>query len=121
MTNKVLVRASEVLGALESEDPEVQQALQVLGDAIQVGNISGSTGVAVGRNIRQVINQFPNLDAEQVAQLLELRSALMGLDAEKYRLASILVDKTKDFTGREHVFEAIEEFLDRFSGCGPAD
>jgi hypothetical protein len=89
----------------------LQRALQVLGGAIKVGDISGSIGVAIGRNIRQVINQFPSLTAEQVAQLLELRSALLGLDAEKYRLATILADKTSDFTGREHVFEAIDRFL----------
>ncbi|MCL7453427.1 MAG: ATP-binding protein [Anaerolineae bacterium] len=111
MTDAVLVRANEVLSALYSDDPEVQRALQVLGDAIKVGNISGSTGVAVGRNIRQVVNNFPNLTTEQVALLLELRSALMGLDAEKYKMAWILEDKTKDFTGREHVFQAIDSFL----------
>jgi hypothetical protein len=115
MTSEVLVGASEVVSALHSENPEVRQALQVLGDAIEVGNISGSTGVAIGRNIRVVVNQFPNLTAGQVAQLLELRSALMGLDVEKYRLASILVDKTTGFTGREHVFQAIDDFLAKYS------
>jgi hypothetical protein len=115
MPDQVLDRANDMLSSLNSDDPEVQQALQVLGDVIKVGDISGSTGVAIGRNIRQVVNQFPNLTTQQVAQLLELRSALMGLDTEKYRLASLLEDKTKDFTGREHVFEAIDTFLSSHS------
>lgn len=37
---------------------ELEKAAQALGDAISAGNVSNSTGVAIGSNIRMVINQL---------------------------------------------------------------
>jgi hypothetical protein len=116
MVSETLNSALEVLSGLQSADPELQRAVQVLGDAIRVGNITGSTGVAIGRDIRMVINNF-NLSAGEVAQLLEGRAALVGIDAEQYKLRTLLADKTRDFAGREYVFREIDRFLDtRSSG-----
>jgi hypothetical protein len=98
-----------------TSDPGLKSAIDVLGDAISVGNISNSTGVAIGRNIRMVVNQL-NLPAGSVAALLDVRNALgsvMGLDPDRYRLAALLEDKTRDFVGRAYVFDAIGEFLNR--------
>lgn len=105
-----LERTLAVLKAIQSDNPEVKAAIQALGDAISVGNITGSTGVAIGRNIRQVVNQI-NLPAEAVATLLAARSAIGGLDPTRYQLGTLLEDKTRNFIGRAHVFAAIDEFL----------
>src|ERR1700722_14427549 len=51
---------------------EHEKAGQDLLESISTGNISNSNGVAIGRNIRMVVNQL-NLPAEIVAQLLSLR------------------------------------------------
>jgi hypothetical protein len=97
--------------------PELEKASQALGDAISVGNISNSTGVAIGSNIRMVINQL-NLPAEHVAALLNLRTGLgssLGLEPDRYGFGDLLIDKTHGFVGREYVFSAIDEFLTRNS------
>jgi len=112
MKDDAAARAADVLKDLESQDPAVQESLRILGDAISVGNISGA-GVAIGRNIRLVVNQF-NLPAEAVGALLEARNTLSSaalLDTERYQLTTLLSDKTKDFVGREYVYQAIEQFL----------
>ena len=71
MTSESLTRGNEVLSGLDGSDHAVQQLRQVVGNFTQAGNISGSTGVAIGNDIRVIINQFPGLTVEQVAQLLE--------------------------------------------------
>jgi hypothetical protein len=113
MVSDTFIRASEVLKTLKSDDPEVRHAIEVLGDAISVGNISGR-GIAIGRNARAIIQYF-NLPVEQVADLLAARSALSGLDPEHYQLRNLLIDKTRDFVGREYVFTAINDFLQNHS------
>jgi hypothetical protein len=110
MTGDRIGQVLETLKAIQSDNPELRRGVEVLGDALSVGNISGSTGVAIGRNIRMVVNQL-NLPAEIVAALLEARNILGGLDPDRYRLGTLLADKTRDFVGREHIFEAIDQFF----------
>ena len=109
-------KALEQLASLgeKTSDPAVKELTRVLGDSITVGNISNATGVAVGRNIRQVVNNF-NLPVEAAAALLDLRAMLgatLGVDAQPFQWGTLIADKTKDFVGREFVFAAIEQFLD---------
>jgi hypothetical protein len=115
MQDESISRAIQKLQSLaaETHDPDLRAAVEVLGDVISVGNISQATGVAIGRNIRMVVNQL-NLPAETVGALLEVRSSLeaaLGLDPDRYRLDDLLADKTRDFTGRAYVFAAFEAFL----------
>jgi hypothetical protein len=121
MSDEKISQAIEKLkaAAVTTDDPALRNAIQVLGDAISVGAISGSTGVAIGRNIRMVINQV-NLPADTVAALLDARNALgasLGLDPDRHYLGTFIADKTRDFVGREFVFGAIEEFIARHR-CG---
>ena len=115
MSDEKISQAIEKLksAAVTTDDPALRETIQVLGDAISVGDISGSTGVAIGRNIRMVINQV-NLPADTVAALLDARNALgasLGLDPDRYYLGTFIADKTRDFVGREFVFKAIERFM----------
>jgi hypothetical protein len=60
-----------------------------------------------------VVNQL-NLPAEIVAQLLSLRldsGAARTIDFDRRAFADLLIDKTKDFVGREFVFSAIDNFM----------
>jgi hypothetical protein len=114
------LEAGRELGTLEgaSSDPSVREALRVLGDAISVGNISHATGVAIGREIRQVINRF-ELSPDAAAALIDLRAMhgeALGLDATQYRWGPLLIDRTEHFVGRGYVFEAIERFLGSTAG-----
>ena len=98
------VEAANELRSLTAEttDPAIRDTLRVLGDAISVGNISDATGVAIGRNIRQVINRF-ELSPDATAALLDLRAmqgAALGLDATQYRWGSLLIE------GRQFMFDA---------------
>lgn len=107
--------ALEQLKALASKsaDPALQDIVRVLGDAISVGNISNAIGVAVGRNIRQVINRF-DVPAEAVSALLQLRlmfGTAVSLEADQYQLGTTVVEKARQFVGREYVFAAIKEFV----------
>src|SRR5262245_57059489 len=89
-------------------DDATRETLRVLGDAITVGDISGSTGIAIGRGIRQVINRF-ELSPDAAAALLDLRVTLgnrLDLEASQYRWGALLADRTRDFVGRDHVFAA---------------
>lgn len=111
------LEAEKELRALEAGagDASMREVLRVLGDAISVGNVSNATGVAIGRNIRQVINRL-ELSPAAAAALLDLRAmqgAALGIDATQYRWGSLVIDRTEDFVGRGYVFEAIERFL----GC----
>lgn len=95
-----------------TEDPTLHDAMSAL-ESISLGNITNSTGIAVGRNIRMIVNQL-NLPAETAAMLLDLRNALgstLGLDLTRYRLDTLLADKARDFGGRAHVFDSIYEFM----------
>jgi hypothetical protein len=106
-------KAAEAIKALETNDPELRQTLKIMRDAIQVGNISGSTGVAIGSGIRQVVNQF-NLPPEAAAALMDLRVMLgtsLGLDTSHYQMADFILERTRDFVGREHVFQRINQFI----------
>lgn len=99
-------------------DPSRRAVLQVLGDAISVGHISDASGIAIGRNIRQVVNHF-ELSADTAAALVDLRTVLggaLGLDASPYQWGSLIVDRTRGFVGREYVFDAIADFLSNASG-----
>ena len=128
MSSLDTAKAIEQLNVLaaQTQDPAIQELASVLGDAISVGNISNATGVAVGRNIRQVINNF-NLPHEAVAALLDLRQMLgkaLYKDTGYYHLGTIIADKARDFVGRDYVFEAIDQFLESqpngyFSIIGP--
>ena len=93
--------------------PELEEAVQVLRDMIHAGNISNSSGIAIGSNIRMIVNQL-NLPSDSVAALLNLRAnpgSAPSLDSEHYNFADLLIDKTRDFIGREYVFSAIDAFL----------
>lgn len=95
----------------------LRTAIQELGDSITVGDISHTTGVAIGRNIRQVINQF-TLPPEATAALLDLRVLLgtaLGLDTDHYQWSTLIADKTHDFVGRDYVFHAIDQFMESYS------
>jgi hypothetical protein len=111
MGDDVLERAADSLRALQRKDAAVERLAEKLDSSIKVGNISNSSAVTIGRDIRLVINQF-NLPAETVAALLDARSALGGLDAGRYQLAYFVQNKTEGFVGREHVFRAITAFLE---------
>jgi hypothetical protein len=105
--------------AESSNEPALGNAVNDLEKAITVGNITNSTGVAIGQNIRMVVNQL-NLPAETAALLLDARGALgsvLGLDPARYSLATLLADKARDFVGRAYVFKAIDDFMaERGSG-----
>jgi hypothetical protein len=113
--------ALQQLKALASQeaDPALRDTIRALGDAISVGNISHASGVAVGRNIRQVINHF-SVPPEAAAALLELRLMLgtaLSLEAHRYQLGSMVAEKAREFVGREYVFTAINDFLSS-NPCG---
>lgn len=115
MTPVNVDEAMRELRSLETQEntSSMRGILQALGDAISVGDISESSGIAIGRNIRQVINHF-ELSPDTAAALLDLRAALggrLGLDASSYRWGPLIVDRTREFTGRGHVFAAIDDFL----------
>lgn len=121
MASEQIVQALQRIQMLAAANPnpalrDAVDALSTLvapGDVISVGNISGSTGVAIGRNIRLVVNQL-NLPAETVTGLLEIRQQLgtsLGLDPNRYRPTTLLADKTQNFVGRDYVFHAIDAFL----------
>jgi hypothetical protein len=107
--------AARQLRQIESaaSDDVTREAVRILGDAIKVGNITDSTGIAVGREIRQVVNHF-ELSADAAAALLNLRVGLgsrLGADAPQYQWGDLLADRTRDFVGRDYVFRAIESFM----------
>lgn len=115
MTAINVTQAATQLRSLESRtsDPSLRAALHVLGDAISVGDISQATGVAIGRNIRQVVNHF-ELSPEAAVALVDLRAMLgtsLGLDTSHYQWGALVVDATRDFVGRAYVFDAVERFL----------
>ena len=99
--------------ASAASDDVMREALRELGRAITVGDISNSTGIAIGQDIRQVINRF-ELSPDTAAALLDLRAVLghrLGIDASLYEWGALLADRTREFVGRSHVFRAIDEFL----------
>src|SRR5450755_582920 len=79
-------------------DEATREVLRVLGNAISVGNISDSTGIAIGQNIRQVISRF-ELSPDAAAALLDLRAGLghhLGLAVSLYDWGILLADRTRD-------------------------
>jgi len=109
--NDVAQALSEL--AERTDDPVVQRALQALGSAITVGDISHSTGVAIGSNIRLVVNRI-DLSPEAVATLANVRSVLgatLGLDPNRYRQGTYIAGKARDFVGRDYVWQAVERFF----------
>jgi hypothetical protein len=111
MENDALGYALENLRELDSDDAAVRRLIQSLGSSVKVGDVTGSTGIAIGHDIRLVVNQF-NLPTETVAALLDARTALGGLDASRYRLGDFVAAKTEGFVGRDHIFQAITRFLE---------
>jgi hypothetical protein len=111
-------KAAHVAAQLETlakttDQPALRDAIEGLGDVITTGNITNSTGVAIGRNIRQVIYTF-NLPPEATEVLLNLRAQLgisLGLDAEHYQWGTLVAERTRDFVGRDYVFQAFDRFL----------
>ena len=98
--------------ATTTSDPALHEAISTL-ETISVGNITNSTGIAIGRNIRMIVNQL-NLPAETAAMLLDIRNTLgsaLGLNPTRYSLDTILTDKARDFVGRVYVFDSINEFI----------
>jgi hypothetical protein len=98
--------------ATTTGDPALHEAISAL-ETISVGNITNSTGVAIGRNIRMIVNQL-NLPAETAAMLLDIRNTLgaaLGLNPNRYSLDAVLTDKARDFVGRAYVFDSINEFI----------
>jgi len=99
--------------AQRTDDRVVQRALQALGSAITVGDISHSTGVAIGSNIRLVVNRI-DLSPEAAAALANVRSVLgatLGVDPNRYRQGTCIADKARDFVGRDYVFQAMDRFF----------
>ena len=48
--------------------------------------------------------------------MIDLRVMLgssLGLDTTHYQIADLMLDRTRDFVGREHVFKRIDEFIAR--------
>src|SRR5947209_20327464 len=98
--------------ATTTSDPALHEAISAL-ETISVGNITNSTGIAIGRNIRMIVNQL-NLPAETAAMLLDIRNTLgsaLGLNPTRYSLDAVLTDKARDFVGRVYVFDSINEFM----------
>ncbi len=113
MSSEDITQAIEKIKPLAEGNPSLTESIKILGDTISAGNISNSAGVAIGRNIRMVVNQL-SLPAETVAALLGIRNVLgssLGLDPDRYSLKTLLTDKTHGFVGRIYVFDSIEEFL----------
>lgn len=99
--------------AASTDNPAVREAIENLSTAISVGNISNSTGVAIGRNIRMVVYNL-NLPPDTVAKIVGVRNELgaaLSLDVERYRLDTLLSDKTRGFVGRSYVFDGIQNFI----------
>jgi hypothetical protein len=122
MNQDVRSKAVEILEGLETTDAELRKTLQAIVNILRntsdstgmtVGNISSSTGVAIGNGIRQVVNHF-NLPPEAAAALIDLRVMLgssLGLDTSQYQIADLILDRTREFVGRDHVFEQIDKFV----------
>ncbi len=121
----IITRAEEVLRQCETEDPHIRHAVQILRDAMQilhgaisVGNITNATGVAIGSNIRQVVQHF-NLPPEAAATLIDLRTFLgtsLGIDTSRYYWPTLgFAKKIEDFVGRSYAFDAIDKFLNAHS------
>src|ERR1044072_3707991 len=115
MLNERILQSFEKLKDLAgaTDNPAVKEAIEDLKTAISVGNISNSTGVAIGRNIRNVVYNL-NLSPDTVAKILGVRNELgaaLSLDVERYRLDTLLSDKTLGFVGRSYVFDAIQNFI----------
>src|SRR6266853_1034980 len=70
MSTENIAQTIRKVKALVTDNPPLRESIEVLGEAISVGNISNSAGVAIGRNIRMVVNQL-NLPLETVAALLD--------------------------------------------------
>ncbi len=97
--------------AAASGDARLQRAVAEIGDLIQVGNITNASGVAIGHDIRMVVNHL-NVSPETLAAMLALRgqaSMALGVAPDKYRFD--VEERTEGFVGRQHVFRAIEDFL----------
>src|SRR5262245_15024577 len=115
MSSIDVAEAARQLHDVESaaRDDETRETLRELGSAIQVGDISDSTGIAIGQNIRQVINRF-ELPPDAAAALLDLRVVLgnrLGLEASQYQWGSLVADRTRNFVGRGYVFDEIDDFV----------
>jgi len=115
MSNEQITHSLEQISEriATTNNRSLKGAIEDLGKAISVGNIGNSTGVAIGRNIRMIVNQL-NLPADTVAGLLGIRNDLrgtLGLDPNRYRIDVLLADKTREFVGRTYVFDVISEFL----------
>jgi hypothetical protein len=109
-----LHKAADELRELHTNAPDQtdRNLLSGLGDAISVGDNSASTGIAIGRNIRQVINRF-ELSPDAAAALLDLREKIggsYGIDVSEYQLGALLAQRTRNFVGRDFVFDAIDQF-----------
>lgn len=115
MSNEREMRPANVFEevAATTSDVIIRKAITDLRTAVAVGDISNSTGVAIGSNIHMVVNRL-DLPAAAVAEILAVRNqlgAVLGLDPGRYRLDDLLIDKTRRFVGRSYVFGAISEFI----------
>src|ERR1035437_10240128 len=113
MSTEKIAQALQQIRTLAHDRPDLIEATDFLAGSISAGSITNSTGVAIGRNIRMVVNNL-NLPADIVASLLELRTALgpsHSLEPDRYSLGNFLEEKTRDFVGRDYVFKAISDFL----------
>lgn len=70
----------------------------------------GSAGV-IGRSVRRVVEQF-DLPADAVAALVDLRTHVGGLpEAWPHMWGALIADRTREFVGRDYIFDAISELL----------
>ena len=81
-TATALQQLTEV--AAKTHDPNVSDVARALGDVVSAGNVSSSVGVAIGHNIRQVVNQY-NLPPEAADALLDLRVMLGDRARSRYQ------------------------------------
>jgi hypothetical protein len=107
------MKAVEAIESIKTTDPDLRQTLQGMGNAIKTGNITGSSGILIGKGLRQVNNHY-HLPPEAAAALVDLRVLLgssLGLETSQYQISDIVLDRTRNFVGREHIFRRINEFI----------
>jgi hypothetical protein len=83
-----------------AEDKKIVQGDQTGGDHITVGNISNSIGVAIGKNARVIVNNYPPI----------LKASLREV------FTPLLEERSQLFAGRNYAFAKINNFLQNSAG-----
>lgn len=109
-----LARTVSLLPHMATDDARQAEAIAAVRQVAETGH-PGADKSVLGRSVRHII-QSRDLPAEQVAILLDIGSAALGLDTQRARVRAMLTDKTHEFVGREYAFERIEQFQERYPG-----